>query len=279
MILVPFFDLKFLTELLEVVQELQIGGTRARAEPAMPIAIVLFLVDVTLVVHAAKTGRFSPWAYLILLLPGVGALAYVLVELLPEWFGSVQGQKTRQHFINTLDPEKQYRKFADDLAITDTIANRVHLAEECLLLGKFEEALAHYENALSRPMGDEPNYALGKAKAEFGLRRPQDAVATLDLLRQRWPDYQSADGHLLYARALEESGREAEALDEYRVLVDYYPGAEARVRFAMLLQQMGRAEEAKRLCADVLTQMRRAPKYVRKVQAEWIAAAERMLRA
>ena len=93
-----------------------------------------------------------------------------------------------------------------------------------------------------------------------------------------WPDYQSADGHLLYARALEESGREAEALDEYRVLVDYYPGAEARVRFAMLLQQMGRAEEAKRLCADVLTQMRRAPKYVRKVQAEWIAAAERMLR-
>jgi len=52
---------------------------------------------------------------------------------------------------------------------------------------------------------------------------------------------------------LEESGREAEALDEYRVLVDYYPGAEARVRFAMLLQQMGRAEEARRLCADVLT--------------------------
>jgi len=249
------------------------------AEPAMPIAIVLFLIDVTLIVHAAKTGRFQPWAYLILLLPGVGALAYVLVELLPEWFGSVQGQKARRHVINTLDPEKQYRKLADDLAISDTIANRVDLAEECLLLGRFEEARIHYENALSRPMGDEPNYALGKARAEFGLRRPQDAVATLDQLRASWPDYQSADGHLLYVRALEESGRAAEALDEYRALVDYYPGAEARVRFAMLLQQMGRADEAKRLCADVLTQMRRAPKYVRKVQAEWIAAAERLLRA
>jgi hypothetical protein len=244
----------------------------------MPIAITLFLIDVTLIIHAAKTGRFSPWAYLILLLPGVGALAYILVELLPEWFGSVQGQKTRQRVVNTLDPEKQYRRLADDLAITDTIANRVDLAEECLLLGKFEEALAHYENALLRPLGDEPTYALGKARAEFGLKRPQDAVATLDQLRARWPDYQSADGHLLYARALEESGRAAEALDEYRALVDYYPGAEARVRLAMLLQRTGRADEAKRLCADVLTQMRRAPKYVRKVQAEWIATAERMLR-
>jgi hypothetical protein len=249
------------------------------AELAMPIAIILLLIDVTLIVHAAKTGRFSPWAYLILLLPGIGALAYVLVELLPEWFGSVQGQKARQRVINTLDPEKQYRKFADDLAISDTIANRVDLAEECLLLGKFEEALTHYDNALSRPLGDEPAYALGKARAEFGLKRPQEAVATLDQLRERWPHYQSADGHLLYARALEESGRAVEALDEYRALVDYYPGAEARVRFAMLLQQMGRADEAKRLCADVLTQMRRAPKYVRKVQSEWIAAAERMLRA
>jgi hypothetical protein len=219
------------------------------------------------------------WAYLILLLPGVGALAYVLVELLPEWFGSVQGQKTRLRVINMLDPEKQYRKLMDDLAISDTIANRVDLAEECLALGKFAEARAHYENALSRPMGDEPAYALGKARAEFGLGRPQDAVATLDWLREHWPDYQSADGHLLYARALAESGREAEALDEYRALADYYPGAEARVRFAMLLRKHGHDAEAKRLCADVLTQMRRSPKYVRKAQAEWIVAAERALRA
>jgi len=245
----------------------------------MPFAFALVLLDVILVVHAAKTGRFSPWAYLILLLPGVGALAYVVVELLPEWLGSVQGQKARKSVINTLDPEKQYRKFADALAIIDTIANRVDLAEECLLLGKFEEARIHFENALSRPMGDEPHYALGKAKAEFGLRRPQDAVATLDGLRERWPDFQSADGHLLYARALEESGREAAALDEYRILVDYYPGAEARVRFGLLLQRTGRDDEAKRLFADVLTQMRRAPKYVRKTQAEWIATAERALRA
>jgi hypothetical protein len=128
-------------------------------------------------------------------------------------------------------------------------------------------------------MGDEPSYALGKAQAEFGLGRPQDTVATLDDLRLRWPDYRSADGHLLYARSLEVSGRTDEALDEYRALADYYPGAEARVRWAMLLGSVGRDAEAKRLHSDVLTQMRRAPKYVRKAQAEWIAIAEKALRS
>jgi hypothetical protein len=245
----------------------------------MPLFLVLALIDVIFIVHAAKTGRFSPWAYLILLLPGIGVVAYILVELVPEWFGSAQGQKARRRVANTLDPEKQYRKSSDDLEISDTIANRVALAEECLALGKFAEALAHYENVLARPLGDEPAYALGKAQAQFGLGWAQDAVVTLDELRDRWPDYQSADGHLLYARSLEASGRTTEALDEYRAVADYYPGPEARARWAMLLVRLGRDAEARRLFSDVLTQMRRAPKYVRKVQAEWIAIAEKALRA
>jgi hypothetical protein len=245
----------------------------------MPFFLILALIDVICIVHAAKTGRFMPWVYLILFLPGIGPIAYVLVELVPEWFGSAQGQKARRLIVSTLDPEKQYRKSADDLEISDTIANRVTLAEECLTLGKFEEALRHYENVLGRPMGDEPAFALGKAQAEFGLNRPQDTVVTLDELRERWPDYQSAEGHLLYARALDASGRTNEAIDEYRAVADYYPGPEARVRWGMLLARLGREAEAKRLFSDVLTQMRRAPKYVRKVQAEWIAIAEKAMRA
>lgn len=245
----------------------------------MPLLLVLALLDVIFIVHAAKTGRFWPWAYLILLLPGIGAIAYVLVELLPEWMGSPRGQMARQRVVNTLDPEKHYRKLADDLAMSDTIANRVALAEECLALGKFEEARWHYESVLSRPLGEEPAYALGKAQAEFGLGRPQEVLATLDQLKARWPNYDSAEGHLLYARALEESGRTDEALDEYRALADYYSGAEARVRWAMLLQKLGRNAEAKTICSALLTQMQRAPRYVRKAQAEWIAIAERALRA
>jgi hypothetical protein len=54
----------------------------------MPLGIILLLIEIALIVHAAKTGRFWAWGLVILFLPGFGALAYVLVELLPEWFGS-----------------------------------------------------------------------------------------------------------------------------------------------------------------------------------------------
>jgi hypothetical protein len=127
-------------------------------------------------------------------------------------------------------------------------------------------------------MGDDAIYALGKARAEFGIGHPQAAVATLDDLRRRWPDYQSADGHLLYARALEESGRIEDALTEYQAVANYCPGAEARVRYGLLLQKADRQAEARTVLTEVLSQLKRAPAYVKRAQAEWIALAEKTLR-
>ncbi len=244
----------------------------------MQFGLIILLIQVVLIVHAAKTGRFWPWGYVILFLPGFGALAYVLVELVPEWFGSVQGQHTRKRVVSTLDPGKRYRALTDQLEVTDTIANRSALAEECLALGKFDEALRHYDHILSLPLGDDAIYALGKARAQFGLGHPQETVATLDDLRARWPDYQSAEGHLLYARALEDSGHTEEALAEYQAVASYYAGAEARVRYGLLLDKTGRQAEAKVVLTEVLAQLKRAPKYVRRAQAEWIALAEKALR-
>jgi hypothetical protein len=245
----------------------------------MPYGLIILALQVVCVVHAAKTGRFWPWGYVVIFLPGFGALAYVLIELLPEWFGSVQGQKARKSVVGSLDPGRRYRQLTDQLELTDTIANRAALAEECLTLGKYEEALGHYEHVLSLPMGDDAVYAFGKARAQFGLGRPQDAVATLDDLRTRWPEYQSPDAHLLYARALEDSGHTDAALSEYEAVANYYPGAEARVRYGLLLDKAGRKAEAKTILTETLARLKRAPKYVRRAQAEWIAAAEKTLRA
>src|SRR5437868_595590 len=82
---------------------------------AMPIALVLLVLNIALIVHAAKTGRFMPWGYVILMIPGFGGLAYILVELLPEWFRGSEGQKVRARVSGTLDPEKRYRELSDQM--------------------------------------------------------------------------------------------------------------------------------------------------------------------
>ena len=243
----------------------------------MPVAIVVLLLDITLIYHASKTGRLQPWAFIILMVPFIGALAYIIVELIPEWFGSPGAQQARKRIAGKLDPEKRYRELCERLGGSDTIANREVLAAECVRIGRFDEAVRHYDHILNLPMGSEPAYALGKAQAEFGCNRPADAIATLDDLQKRWPDFQSAEGHLLYARALAEVGRTDEALGEYHAVAAYFPGAEARVRYGMLLHLVGRTAEGRVVLNELLLQMRRAPKYLRDAQAEWLSIAEKQL--
>jgi hypothetical protein len=241
--------------------------------------ILVAVLDIALIVHAAKTGRFMPWGFVILFLPGIGAAAYVVVELLPEWLGSHKARRAGRQIAGAINPAGRYRQAKEELEIVDTLANRSALAQECLALEKYDEALAQYDAILSQPLGEEPAFMLGKARAEYGLSDAGAAVATLDELKQRWPDYQSADGHLLYAMALEKAGRDDEALANYAAVAQYFPGAEPRVRQAQLLQKLGRESDARALAVDVVRTLSRAPAHVRRNQTQWLARAKQIARA
>ena len=96
----------------------------------------------------------------------------------------------------------------------------------------------------------------------FGEGRFAETVAQLDGLRRRWPDFESGEGHLLFARALEESGQLAEAADEYRDFSEYYAGAEPRVRYALALRKLGREADARDTLREVVKRLELAPHYV-----------------
>ena len=244
----------------------------------MPFATILLLVNVGLILHAVRTGRFWPWFWVILMLPGFGALAYVVMELGPEFMGSRSGQRAQGQLAKAVDPKRRYRELAENLAITDTIVNRVALARECFDLENYEEALTILTGVVAHPQGDEPAFFLDKARAEHGLKKYAEALATLDELKRHWPAYQSNEGHLLYAVTLEELQRDAEAEAEYRALARAYPGVEPRVRLARLLQRRGSGDEAKTLAQAVVTELRRSPKHVVKAQSDWLKVAEGIAR-
>ena len=105
---------------------------------------------------------------------------------------------------------------------------------------------------------------------EFGSEQFDKAKATLERLRAENPDFQSADGHLLYARALEGSAtwrpRAAKALIGY-----YPPGSDVPLA---LIRQVANAR-AQSMFADIKRRLDRSPRHVRKMQEEWYAVASR----
>ena len=136
-----------------------------------------------------------------------------------------------------------------------------------------------YRQTLTGLYESDPNLMLGLAQAQAAAGAFADARATLDDLRARNPDFRSPEGHLLYARSLEGEGRREQALEEYAALSKYFAGAEAPLRYALLLRACGRTEDARRVLHELLDHARMAPRHYRKMQQEWLLLAERELSA
>ncbi|MBV8910720.1 MAG: tetratricopeptide repeat protein [Gammaproteobacteria bacterium] len=243
----------------------------------MWLLILSYLIQAALIVHVIKTGRNQLWIWVLLLLPGAGPIAYVAVELLPGMLRSRTAQRTARSLRKAMDPGAELRRAENEARITTNVASRQRYAEELVRHGRYDDAIAQYTQALSGLYEHDPDLMLGLAQAQFGKGDASGARGTLDELIRRNPDFRSPNGHLLYARSLEAEGNVTKALEEYRVLAPSYPGAEAAVRYAQLLEKQGRRSDAQQVARELLEQARIAPGHYRRAQRSWLEAAQRLL--
>ncbi len=245
----------------------------------MPLIILTMAIQVALIVHCIRTGRNSLWIWAIALLPMVGSIAYIVAEVLPSLSSSRGARRAVSAVRKTLDPDRDLRQYASRVRLSGDIDSRRRLAEEQLEKGLTLEAIATYRSALTGLYEHDPTLMLGLARAHFAAHEQRECRETLDELIEHNPDFKSPEGHLLYARALEEEGDAAKALEEYRVLSEYYPGAEARVRYALILKRSGNPDQARQVLREVLDSAELAPAHYRKAQQEWLERARRELSA
>jgi len=243
----------------------------------MSLLILSIIVQVALIIHVVKTGRNQIWIWVLALLSLPGAIAYIAVEILPELFRSRTAKRTARGLRKAMDPGADLRRYENEARVGSNVASRQRYAEELVRHERYDEAIGQYREALTGLYEHDPNLMLGLAQAQFGKGDAAAARAMLDELIRRNPDFRSPAGHLLYARALEAEGNVPKALEEYAVLAPSYPGAEAAVRYAQLLQAQGRRAEAQKVARELLEQARIAPGHYRRAQRPWLDAAQRLL--
>jgi hypothetical protein len=239
--------------------------------------ILSILFELALVVHIVKTGRNTLWIWVVVLVPVVGPLAYVVVEILPELLGTRAAKRAASGLRKTVDPHRDLRQASQRLAVNDSVDSRRRVADELFDRGRYDDAMEHYRASMNGIYRYEPLLMLGLAKAQFAKRQVTEARQTLDDLIANNPDFKSPEGHLLYARALEAEGNVDKALSEYQTLTKYHSGAEAMYRYANLLKRQGQIERGNAMLKELLANAELAGAVFRREQHEWLEAAQREL--
>lgn len=241
----------------------------------MPVVILSAVIQGIAILHVLRTGRDMRWIFLILFIPGLGALIYLLAEVLPSLNQDVTARRAMRRVQSVVDPTRGLRATLLEYERNPSIETASRYADELTNAGRHDEAIRICNDARTGLFEDDPKILLALASAQFAAARYRETIETLDRLRERNPGFRTPDGHLLYARSLEESGDTDRALEEYAAVARYYPGAEARVRHALLCKKVGKTDEAAEMLAAILKDARLAPKHFRRSQREWLEVAKR----
>lgn len=240
----------------------------------MPLLIFSVIVQIGLILHVVRTGRPMYWIFIILMAPGIGSLAYAIIELLPDLSNSGQGRRAMRGIRKTLDPGGDLRQRQREHKLSGSVDAARHLAGELLESGQYDAAIEHYEKSLTGLYEYDPDLLLGLATSLVANEDFEKARDTLDLLIEHNPDFKSQDGHLLYARSVAACGDEDKALDEYKAVTAYYAGAEARLRYGLFLEKQGDKTAALAEFQEIIDAAELAPRHYQKAQSNWISQAK-----
>jgi hypothetical protein len=245
----------------------------------MPLLVALnLIIQVCFVVHAYRSGAPRYWVFVILAFPVVGCLAYFFLEVFPHSPEARAARATARRMARALDPDRGLREKVERLALCGSIDNRVALAEECLAAGMPAEAVILYRSSLAGAYENDPHLRFGLARALVEQGAWDDAVQAVARLRADHPCHRPNDTRLLRARVLEATGETGTALGEYHELIPAFVGLEARLRYGLLLERLGRVDAARAVFEEAVAAAKRNASPIES-EARWAKLARERLAA
>jgi hypothetical protein len=239
----------------------------------------VLLIDLAFAWHVIRTGRSPLWIMAIALGQALGWIAYIAFAILPDMLRSNSARRFADNMVNAADPGRAYREKLRNVEQIGSVDSKRALAEECIRIGRFADAVELYESAAQGPLGaSDPALLKGLGRARMLSGQGAEAEELFVKLKEVDSAAFDADAELDYARALALQGKNEQAVAQYEKVVSRYPGEEARARFALLLESLGQTGRAQALFAEIIASVKNAPGYYRSRQREWASIAKSHLK-
>lgn len=240
---------------------------------------VVLLIQLCFAYHALKTGRPYWWLFVIMAFPVMGCVLYYFIEVFPSSRESRKAEQAARAIAKAWDPERTLREKVADLESCGSVENRVQLAKACMNHRMYADAATLYRSCLNGVYEKDPDIRFGLATAHLMNGSYSEALEMARKVRADQPAYRKAEVGMVIAKALEGGERLDDALAEYKVLADIFPGEEGRWRYAALLARLQRGADAQEVLGRMLRNSERMPEHYREAQGEWLKLAREHLQA
>jgi hypothetical protein len=220
--------------------------------------------------HFVRRRPDTFWLWIILIGGGLGALVYIIAEVVPD--ASLSSGP-----LKALPRRRHIRLLEAAIVENPAVGNREELADLYLEDGKFARARELYDSIISpRTDAIDPFYRRGIAA--IGMGDVAAAVPDLERVVAKDPKYDlhRALGLLAYANARTGNSERAEALFQQATAISTL--SETYYNYASFLAAQGRQDEARSWAQRILDKKPTMPAYLRRRERPWFRKAKALLK-
>jgi hypothetical protein len=228
-----------------------------------------FILQAVAIVHFIRRRPDTYWLFIILIGGWLGALVYILVEVIPD-AGMLRAS------FQVFPRRRRIHELERAIFDNPSAGNYEELGLLYLDDGDFARARGCYDRSISqRTDSVDPFYRRGVAEIELG----DFAAAVPDLERAVGadPNYDFHRGIGLLAHAYAQTGQAEKAGKLFEQATKISTSSETYYNYAQFLQAQGRVEEARQWAQKILDQRRTMPGYQRRRERPWFRKAYGLL--
>jgi hypothetical protein len=228
------------------------------------------ILQAVAVLHFIRRRPDAYWLWIILIGGGLGALVYIVAEVVPDT-DLLRGS------LSSLSHRRRIWELERIIIDNPSIGNQEELADLCLEEGQFARARQLYDKVISAERSEflDPFYRRGLA----ALAADDVATALADMAHvvstDRNYDFHRAMGLLghLYARA----GQTEQAEQTFKNATDISTLSETYYNYASFLADEHRVTEARAWAERIIAKKPTMPRYLRRLERPWFRKAAALL--
>ena len=221
------------------------------------------------IVHFVRRRPDNYWLWIILMFGGVGALAYIVVEVIPA-AGLLRG--TFQVFPR----RKRIKQLETMILDNPSVGNYEELGDLYLDDKQYVKARESFDKVLARGSSVDPLYR--RALTAIALNDFAAAVPDLEKVIAMDPKYDYLRAAGLLAHALVKIGEKQKADTLFASTLEVSTLSETQYNYASFLAAEGRHTESREWAERILRKKATMPDYIRRRERPWFRKARALIK-
>lgn len=210
----------------------------------------ILLLQAFCIYHAYRNRVEQRWYWFILLFPFIGAMIYLFHH-----FYNRQNVNTLAETVKgVVNSNYKIEQFEKAHRFSDTLTNRINLADAYLQVGRNEEAIALYRESLTGFMADDVHLRMKLLSALFLHGNYGEVIAMAPALETE-KDFKDSEARLAYAWALHYNGKSEIAEQMFISMNKSFTNYVHRKEYCKFLADTGRTEEMREKAGQIIEEI------------------------